>query len=718
MTKKVNYRELVSGDEAVSVSASEYSTTTQSTVHGKKPNCTVEPIKQQQEESLDPGPLEMIAAIDQEIAENDHQESQERASDKQESSQKSLEENYLEKRSRESREIIAGEIAAIELEIAEVLAMKPSPSRENYHQESQESYTSSSQESSQKSLEENYQDTKNRRSKEFIDAFDDIFSQVKTINPGRIEVSGNNTMDEIAKISAQFDDACDDQSDPSQEEITRIPSSETVGIPLSYKTDVSSLPSMAFASTSSPSPIIRTSFKKIPEEHKRSIRMKLSPEIRNISPAVFSQNSSPDQTTSSSSQDLNVVKETQESGCESEFSDPGLRKSFEQEMMQAEDKKIEKEEAQVQKRALRCYRRNSTKSKRHSSRQEFEELDKLQESFNIIDKTTKFEVVETKLSQVQRTVTEEEIHNSGKSKKLWNGGESEALSIARRVSSKPKAFYQEDKISSKLPAAMPDTDMSVQFNEVSACMVTEADSSGLLMEIEEFQTTPVSEEIKQKEVQNLFSSILEESRLAGMSSEPDSAAKYISTPTKLSHIREADEANVSPFQQFLERVGDMRSPIRESRGDKRKKEQLRMSLYDSGLGSLQVSANISLDKTLKRPRVRSPTFMVESPAPKLAAKSPAPTRVGISSQSPGRQQLDDYYEMLCKTPGKSASSIGCSQGSGLVSQGSGFVSQPVLPDIPTLNLSPLELPASPVRITARGQYLAHSPRVTLVNNPF
>ena len=128
------------------------------------------------------------------------------------------------------------------------------------------------------------------------------------------------------------------------------------------------------------------------------------------------------------------------------------------------------------------------------------------------------------------------------------------------------------RITTIAPLQVTNTEMAVQFNEVSNCMVTEADSSGLLMDIEECNT-PLPDTVRAEETASMFSKILEESRLdGGMSKVPST---LVSTPSKLAHIRDAEVANVSPFQQFLEKVGGIKSPIKGYEGIENSKQENR-----------------------------------------------------------------------------------------------------------------------------------------------
>merc|ERR1712176_370025 len=140
------------------------------------------------------------------------------------------------------------------------------------------------------------------------------------------------------------------------------------------------------------------------------------------------------------------------------------------------------------------------------------------------------------------------------------------------------------------------------------------------------------------------------------------------TPTKFSHIREAEVANVSPFQQFLEKVGGMKSPIRGNEYFRdAKKDKTKSRAYDSGFDTLgRIASELSLpilsppyQKLSKRPRLKSPVQCFSQ----SYSGSPPQTKntETFSSQSPGKQELEEYYNMLCKTPGReSRQSPACS----------------------------------------------------------
>ena len=484
-----------------------------------------------------------------------------------------------------------------------------------------------------------------------------------------------NTSKEIAMISTEYDEQSPTQISVIQDEedITCIPSTDKIGIPLSFKTDVSSLTSMI---SKDPSPIIKTNFFKLPTDVIKSIKLNLNPEVREISPAV--------------SEDKNTTGEVSSgemsSGGNYAGDNPGgynwkddvLVDDFEDQMLK-EAQKMKKNQKKYNSRKVS---KSGKEKKTAQSKENFERLEKLQESFDQINQSTVFEVAVTKDSDCKLMLVEEEPSRK-KEDKVWLEGSDSGSSYSAKDTGMNVSFGKAiigKQITTIAPLQVTNNDISVQFNEVSNCMVTEADSTGLLMDIEEFNTPP-PDTVRAEETESMFSKILEESRLAGSIFKTNTPSNLVSTPTKckLSHIREAEMANMSPFQQFLEKVGGVKSPIQSNDyfwdGEQDKQPKSRMvSRNDSGFETLgQISANLSLpsfsaaeQKFSKRPRLTPSQCFSQS-----FCGSPPQTKQKktLAARSPGKQELEDYYKMLCKTPGRvSPQSTACS-------------SQPLLDDL-------------------------------------
>ena len=472
-----------------------------------------------------------------------------------------------------------------------------------------------------------------------------------------------------------------------QQEITCIPSTDTTGIPLTFKTDTSSYPSMV---SKDPSPIIKTNFFKLPNSQMKSITLNLNPQVRNISPAVQEDQEIDED-------DIDVVG-----------------KVFEDQILQKETERLDSKSRKYNKHFKKTPK---PKKETHSSDMIdiTDNLDRIQGSLDHIDQSTVLEVAVTSLSEVQRIVIHEN-QCSGKDKKLWLAGTpSESSSDSKEgkqshtnfkqnikpfdnemLSDKFGSLLQHNQITSVAPILVTGNDISEQFKEVSNCMVTEADSSGMLMDIDDYHT-PCSPEEKTFDASNIFSNILEESRLAGGKEKSNCPSTLVSTPTKLSHIREAEIANVSPFQQFLETIGGVKSPIQAKGKEKVRKggfgitavsEQQESRLHktidagvigkasDSGLGvscdselgilhsfGKNMSIPIPVTEISQRRQTNPPT--TRSPTTKKSVDiSPSIPRQksALSAQSPGRQELEDYYNMLCKTPGKLSQTSSVSPG--------------------------------------------------------
>ena len=545
------------------------------------------------------------------------------------------------------------------------------------------------------------------------------------------------TIDDIAMISALYDndtefqltDAGSEEAENSSEsppptegddEVTCIPSTDIPGIPLTFKTDSSSIPSMV---SKDPSPIIKTNFFKLPNSQIKSITLNLSPQIKQISPAV-------------SIQEDEAVH----------FEDADvIAKVFGEKILQEEAKRFDP----TSKKYNRTFKKPSKNKKvkdglglKDQSSVDFDShLDTIQDSLNHIKESTVLQVSVSNLSEVQRTFINEN-KPSEKEGKVWLDGSQSESSFCSKEEKKSSVLSndtlsenlgymitdQSNHITSVAPVLVKDDAISEQFREVSNCMVTEADSSGMLMDIEECNTPYFSEEEHQN---NIFSNILEESRLAGKE-RSKAPSKLVSTPTKLSHIKEAEIANISPFQQFLERIGGVKSPIKENKKvrsfglatnnetcDDRFHKTLEAGnskASDSGLGRSGDSelgilhsfgVNFSLpippanSKQSKRKKIASPTVKRS-----CLEVTPTKEKCALSAQSPGRQELDDYYNMLCKTPGKSSqtSSLPSSQpaGESISQRSSQILSQGgLLPDVKYgIKLSPVC--ASPVNHHSTG----------------
>ena len=531
-----------------------------------------------------------------------------------------------------------------------------------------------------------------------MDAMDEVFtSSLKNSltsndlerNPSQEPLK--NTSEEIAIISAQFDDQNEQSPSPisvvqEEEDITCIPSTDKVGIPLSFKTDVSTLTSMA---SKDPSPIIKTNFFKLPNSEIKSIRLKLSPQIREISPAV-----SEDKNTvgifSASNDDASAAQDKDSS------KNDVLAEVFEEQILQKETEQMKKNQKKYARKPSKSGKEKKTSQSIDNSCSS-EHLEKLQESFNLINQSTVLEVAVAKGSDCKLMLVKEEPSRK-KEDKVWLEGSESGSSYSAKEAGTDISFGNDKaniskQITTIAPIQVTNSEMSVQFHEVSNCMVTEADSSGLLMDIGEYNS-PVPDTVREEETASMFSKILEESRLAGQMSKAPCSSTLVSTPTKFSHIREAEVANVSPFQQFLEKVGGMKSPIRGNEYFRdAKKDKTKSGAYDSGFDTLgQISSNLSLpilsppdQKLSKRPRFKSPVQCFSQ----SYSGSPPQTKnkKTFSSQSPGKQELEEYYNMLCKTPRReSHQSPACSSQS--LSDGIALKSQDY--QIAEIKLSPFE----------------------------
>ena len=488
-----------------------------------------------------------------------------------------------------------------------------------------------------------------------IDAMDKAFTSSQS--------SQESCVSEKSEHEEQLDKTGDDVITTSmpasaiqdEEDVTCIPSTDKVGIPLSFKTDVSTLTSMV---SKDPSPIIKTNFFKMPTDEVKSIKLNLSPQVKEISPAI--------------SGDGNVVEDfSPDTGGEDcvescNSSDDVLAEVFEEQILKKEAEKIEKNQRKYTRKPRKLDQEKKTTNSSENPATS-ERLEKLQESFDQINKSTVLEVAVTKDSECNLMLVEEEPSRK-KEDKVWLEGSESGSSTATKDNFTNSKLYTDDKqIKTIAPMKVTEADMMVQFNEISNCMIREpeVDSSGLLMDIEEYHT-PIPDTVRENETASMFSKILEESRLAGAMSKVPST--LVSTPTKLAHIRDAEVANVSPFQQFLEKVGGVKSPIKNvDPVQDPKQEKSRSKIFDSGFETLgQISANISLptlstsnQKLSKRPRLKSP---IQSSSQSFCGSPPSTqTKKTFSSQSPGKQELEEYYKMLCKTPGKvSQSAVSCS----------------------------------------------------------
>ena len=494
-----------------------------------------------------------------------------------------------------------------------------------------------------------------------IDAMDKTFTASQSSQESRVS--------EKSEHEEQLDKAGDDVITTSlptsaiqdEEDVTCIPSTDKVGIPLSFKTDVSTLTSMV---SKDPSPIIKTNFFKLPTDEVKSIKLNLSPQVKEISPAI--------------SGDGNVLEDyspdTGGENCTENFnsSDDVLAEVFEEQILKKEVEKIEKNQRKYTRKPRKLDQEKKTTNSSENPATN-ERLEKLQESFDQINKSTVLEVAVTKDSECQLMLVEEEPSEK-KEDKVWLEGSESGSSTTTKDNFTNNKLYTDDKlytvdkkIKTIAPMKVTEADMVVQFNEISNCMLAEpeVDSSGLLMDIEEYHT-PIPDTVRENETASMFSKILEESRLAGAMSKVPST--LVSTPTKLAHIRDAEVANVSPFQQFLEKVGGVKSPIKNVAPEQDpKQEKSRSKIFDSGFETLgQISANLSLptlstsnQKLSKRPRLKSP---LQSSSQSFCGSPPSTqSKKTFSSQSPGKQELEEYYKMLCKTPGKvSQSAVSCS----------------------------------------------------------
>ncbi|KAL5261273.1 hypothetical protein ACHWQZ_G007097 [Mnemiopsis leidyi] len=488
-----------------------------------------------------------------------------------------------------------------------------------------------------------------------INAIDQAFSSSQSSQESRSseksvpEVPLHETYEDVINTSPPISAVQDD------DDVTCIPSTDKVGIPLSFKTDISTLTSMV---SKDPSPIIKTNFFKLPTDEVKSIKLNLSPQVKEISPAVSGDGSGGEDFCS----DVGGRNRTESS------SDDFLADVFEKRILKKEAEKIEKNQRKYARRPRKLNQEKKAGQSLEDSVTK-ERLEKLQESFDQINKSTVLEVAVTKDSNCKLMLVKEEPSRK-KDEKVWLEGSESGSSTATKdnvVVSKP---YTDDRhLKTIAPMQVTKADMLVQFNEISNCMITEVDedNSELLMDIEEYHT-PLPDTVRETETASMFSKILEESRLAGAKSKVPST--LVSTPTKLAHIRDAEVANVSPFQQFLEKVGGVKSPIKNVEPARHTKQnKSRSKLFDSGFETLgQISANLSLpslstsnEKLSKRPRLKSP--LQSSSQSFCGSPPPTQTKKTFSSQSPGKQELEEYYKMLCKTPGKVSQSAvsSCSQ---------------------------------------------------------
>ena len=277
-------------------------------------------------------------------------------------------------------------------------------------------------------------------------------------------------------------------------------------------------------------------------------------------------------------------------------------------------------------------------------------LGKLQEFFNTINSSIVLEVDEVEYENdvnIRRTILQETKSDNQKS---W---------LSNLEKSSVKQIVSKN---------VTNADIAVQMSEVANCLVTEADSSGLAMEIKEYNNTPEDESMYLCHKNNIFNSILEESRLAGMKS-----LCLQSTPTKENTAANFNPVYKSPFIQYLSEIGgDKTSPIKDhSRAltvpNKISKSRL---IQDSGLGlSLNIPIPTAIHKT-------SPSQQ------QISLKDDGPSSVKDLSSTSGAAEIEDYYNKLLKTPVVPT----CSQSHGVKSNLDSDCSQNIKPNLPELEL--------------------------------
>ena len=380
------------------------------------------------------------------------------------------------------------------------------------------------------------------------------------------------------------------QNNVVPEPITCIPSTETVGIPFSVPSNMTSLPSVDSKDTS---PVIKCSKFAISKDQIKNISTNLNPELK---------------------------KRALDNKC-MKFDGSLLR-----------NKKNGKETC------------NDSLVKNCRTEPI---LGKLQEFFDTINSSIVLEVEQENDVNIRRTVLSEAKSDNQKS---W---------LSDLEKSSVKQIVSKD---------VTNADIAVQMSEVANCLVTEADSSGLAMEISEYNNTPEDESMYLCHKNNIFNSILEESRLAGK--------KHLnlqSTPTKEDTVTNFNPVYKSPFMQYLSDIGgDKTSPIKDHSRALTVPNKVSKSRFiqDSGLG---LSVNIPIPTVINK---KSPSQQHISPKhDELSSAKDLPSTSGAT-------EIEDYYNKLLATPGAPTSNQSHSVRSNLNSD----YSQNIKPNLPELEL--------------------------------